>query len=344
MDSLLGVDAGATKTVALLTDLAGHPLGRGQGGPGNVHSVGEARAREAVRTAIAAAFVSAGRPQEQAAAMCIGAAGAGRRAEAEAWKVWCLEQVLASRVRVTSDAELVLAAALGNAWCDALALSALHLTRSQRSKGVVIIAGTGSVAFAQRTDGQRTRAGGWGYIIGDEGSAYDIACAALNAVLKAFDGRGPQTALAAVLLTACNVKQPPDLVGYVYGSGVDRHALARLAVHVSQAAKGGDAVAGAILDRAGDELAELAVAAARAAGLWGKVRCGFAGGVLIGSPQVRDRLVAQMAERGLVAEPKILVEEPAWGAIWIARSLAHPPGNDNIVSGLRRNPTKPANR
>jgi N-acetylglucosamine kinase-like BadF-type ATPase len=186
---------------------------------------------------------------------------------------------------------------------------------------VVAIAGTGSVAFAQCADGRRTRAGGWGYIVGDEGSAYDIACQALNAVLKAFDGRGPPTALTPALLAACGAAQPPDLVGYVYGSGVDRHALARLAVHVSRAADEGDVVAMAILDRAGDELAALAAAAARAAGLEGKVRCGLAGGVLIHAPRVRDRLVAQMAERGLVAEPQVLVEEPALGAIWIARSL-----------------------
>ena len=301
---LLGIDAGGTKTCALLADGQGHILGRGLSGPGNIHSVGRKAAQKAVLAAVQAAFTSAKMLQQPVAAMCIGAAGAGQRSETEAWEQWCREQRLAHRTLATNDAELVLAAAL------------------QDQEGIVVIGGTGSIAFAQSQNQERKRAGGWGYIIGDKGSAYDITCQALNAVLKEFDGRLPHTELTPVLLKACACQWPPDLIGYVYSSGVDRHQLSRLAVMVDRVAEKGDAVAGEILDHAGEELAELAIAAGHVAKLEGKVRCGVAGGVLIHSQRVRERFVTRLASRGLIAQPLILVSEPAQGAVHLASPLA----------------------
>lgn len=295
---VLGVDAGGTKTLALLA--ADEIAGRGLGGPGNLHAVGFEAASRAVAEAIQAALDAAGIDRSDVAALCIGAAGASRADEIEAWTAWCRTQGWARQIGVVSDAEIVIAAAL------------------DRTPGLVVIGGTGSIAFAQRADGQRFRAGGWGYLIDDRGGAYDIACRALRAVLRAFDGRGIETALTPALLAACGCAQPPDLVRYVYGSGVDRHRLAQLAQIVDGVAGAGDAVAQAILDRAAGDLAELAVAAGHSAGLQGHVRCGLAGGVLLNAGRVRRAWLARMQALGFDPDPLVLVAEPARGALVLA--------------------------
>ncbi len=302
-DYIIGVDAGGTKTCALLADADGGVIGRGFGGPGNVHSVGLASARQAILDAVHAAFDEAKLAPRRVAVLCIGAAGVDRPAEIEVWRAWCEQMQLARRAQIVNDAELVLTAALSG------------------QAGVVTIGGTGSIAFAQNKSGQRVRAGGWGYIIGDKGSAYDITCQALNAVLKEFDGRVAKTALTPAILSVCGCTRPPELVGYVYNSDIDRHKLAQLSIVVDRVAQAGDEVAGGILDRAGDELADLAVAACRSAGLQGPVRCGVAGGVLLRSDRVRGRFVMRMQARGVAPEPIVLVDEPAQGAVLIARAF-----------------------
>lgn len=302
---LLGVDAGGTKTLALLATAAGEVVGRGLAGPGNMHAVGfEAASRavaEAIRIAFdVAAFGAAGIDRPAVSALCIGAAGASRSHEIEAWTVWCRAQGWARQVRVVSDAEIAVAAALDNA------------------PGIVIIGGTGSIAFAQSTDGRRFRAGGWGYIIDDRGGAYDIACQALNAVMRAYDGRGIETALTPAILAACGCAQPPDLVRYVYAASITRQQLARLAQVVDHAAEAGDAAAQAILERAAGDLVELAVAAGHSADLQGSVRCGLAGGVLLHSEWVRRAWMVQMQTWGFDPDPLVLVDEPARGALLLA--------------------------
>lgn len=297
---VLGVDAGGTKTLALLATRSGQVVGRGQAGPGNLHAVGFAAASQAVREAVQVAWNAAGRPPLPVASLCLGAAGAARADEIAAWTAWGMSEGIARQVGVVCDADLVIAAAL------------------DRLPGIVVIGGTGSIAFAQDDRGARFRVGGWGYIIDDRGGAYDIARRALCAVLRAYDGRGPATALTDAVLSACGCAKPPDLVRYVYGEGVDRRRLAQLAVLVDRAAREGDPVACTILDRAGDELALLTVTAGRAAGMQGRVRCGLAGGVLLHSEAVRRRWAAQVRAGGLIPEPTVLVDEPAQGAVVLA--------------------------
>ncbi|MBN1935924.1 MAG: hypothetical protein JW934_14735 [Anaerolineae bacterium] len=302
-DYVLGIDAGGTKTLALLATLSNEIVGRGLAGPGNMHAVGFEAASRAVAEAIRSAVDSYCIEKLHISSLCIGAAGASRPDEIEAWTVWCRTQGLAQQIKVVSDAEIAVAAALDAA------------------PGIVVIGGTGSIAFAQSADGQRFRAGGWGYIIDDGGSAYDIACQALKAVLKAYDGRGIETALTTAILSACACALPPDLVRYVYGSGVARQQLARLASVVDRVAQSGDATAQAILDHAAGDLAGLAVAAGRAAGLSGRTRCGLAGGVLLRSDRVRQTWTAQMKTLGFDPDPLVLVDEPARGALLLAARL-----------------------
>jgi N-acetylmuramic acid 6-phosphate etherase len=180
----LGIDGGGTHTVALLAvrkpgaGPAGWALlGRGTTGPSNRQAVGTEQALEALDEAVSAAFLAAGVPRGPVAGACLGLAGADRPDDQAVLHEWADRVRLAGRVEVTSDAAILLAAGTPD------------------GSGLVLIAGTGSIAFGRTADGRRARAGGWGYLLGDEGSAYALVMSGLQAVARAADGRGPATAL-----------------------------------------------------------------------------------------------------------------------------------------------------
>jgi N-acetylmuramic acid 6-phosphate etherase len=146
---------------------------------------------------------------------------------------------LAQQTLVTHDAMAVLAAA------------------DPQAVGVALISGTGSIAFARNRRGATGRSGGWGHLIGDEGSGWAIARQALQAAAQAFDGRGPETALTEALLQALDVNGPAPLLQKVYQHQADRSVLARLTPVVQQVAADGDPVARRILETAAADLATM---------------------------------------------------------------------------------------
>jgi N-acetylglucosamine kinase-like BadF-type ATPase len=131
------------------------------------------------------------------------------------------------------------------------------------SPGVVIIAGTGSVAFGRNASGDESRAGGWGPTIGDEGSGFWIAREGLSAIVRAHDGRGFATGMTALLCEDYDMCSPDDLPRFVYATTTHTDDIARYGKLVIEAAQAGDEVARDILSRAGSELAECVLAVAR---------------------------------------------------------------------------------
>jgi N-acetylmuramic acid 6-phosphate etherase len=298
---LLGIDGGGSHTVALLADTNGTVLGRGEAGPSNVQAVGTDRGLAAINEAMAMAFAAAGRSREPAAAAWLGLAGADRPEEQRLIVDWARRAGLAEHVEVSGDARLLLAAGTPEGW------------------GVAVVAGTGSIAFGRAPDDRTSRSGGWGYVLGDEGSAYALSVAALHAVARAADGRGPATALTERFLAHLGLTQPSDLIGAVYRSGRDRAALAALAPLVLAAAEAGDSVADALVEEGAWELAEAVVAAARPLGLErGPLPVALTGGLLLESEGYRRRLLHALAELEVRAEPVTLVREPAEGAVRLA--------------------------
>src|SRR5262249_56991481 len=128
--------------------------------------------------------------------------------------------------------------------------------------GVVVIAGTGSVAFGRKEEGAEARAGGWGPIIGDEGSGYGIARAGLAAIMRAHDGRGPATKMTEILKERHDMK-PEDLPPFVYATTTQTDDIARFGKLVVEAAQDGDVTAAAILEQGGRELGAAILAVAR---------------------------------------------------------------------------------
>jgi N-acetylglucosamine kinase-like BadF-type ATPase len=239
MTYFLGVDGGQSGTTAVIGDETGCVLGRGEAGPCNHAGADEGRARmeSAVMGSVAAACGPAGLDASTVRfeAACFGMSGGPDGKEA----------ILSSflrviRLTVTTDAVIALAGATAT------------------GQGIVTIAGTGSIAFGRNAEGLTARAGGWGYIFGDEGGAFDIVRQALRAALRVEEGWGAQTGLRALLLEATGSRDANQALHRMYTPDWPRDRVATLAPLVDAAATAGDVVAKRILADAAANLAMLA--------------------------------------------------------------------------------------
>jgi N-acetylglucosamine kinase-like BadF-type ATPase len=186
--------------------------------------------------------------------------------------------------------------------------------------GLAIVAGTGSIAVGRAADGRRARAGGWGYLLGDEGSGYQITLAALQAMTQAADGCRPATALTEVVLQHLQLETPQALIQTVYRNDWDRARLASLAPLVFAAADVGDAIARDIVADAAQQLAQTGAAVVRQLGWQGAVPLALAGGCLLASVSYREQVVRHLQGLGLTFNPITPVLEPAIGSVRLARS------------------------
>jgi N-acetylglucosamine kinase-like BadF-type ATPase len=305
---LIGIDGGGSHTVAVVatTTRAGNGslewsvAGRGQAGPCNRHAVGTERALQALDLAVDAAFADADIARRPADAACMGLAGVDRPDDLAVVRDWTEQARLAGHVEITHDAALVLAAGTPEGW------------------GVAIVAGTGSIAFGRAPDGRCDRAGGWGYILGDEGSAYGIVIEALRAAARAADGRGADTVLLERFLQKMELRKPGDLVSTIHGGSWDRARLATLAPLVMEVAEI-DEVARSIVTGAGTALALAAATVARKLGLTErKLPLAVTGGVVLANAGYREGIVSALKTFGIDAEPVTPVTEPAEGALRLA--------------------------
>ena len=163
MELVIGIDGGGSKTQALVATLDGLVLGRGTAGASNYQGVGLLAAQAAIDQAIEAALADTGLPKVVVRSVCLGLAGVGRADDRAIFDDWVRKRLPGAAFRVANDAELVLAAGSEAGW------------------GLAVIAGTGSIAYGRNPAGVIARAGGWGPLLGDEGSGYAIGRAAFRA-------------------------------------------------------------------------------------------------------------------------------------------------------------------
>ncbi|GCE19272.1 BadF/BadG/BcrA/BcrD ATPase family protein [Dictyobacter kobayashii] len=227
----LGVDGGGSKTLAVLVNAQGEEVGRGLAGSSNYTGVGLESAVSNIYAAVQQAR-NVLDPHSPIAKAWLGISGLDRPADHAA--LIPLLKDLAATVYLTNDGELGL-----SVLPDAV--------------GVVLIAGTGSIALGRNARGLTGRAGGWGYLLGDEGSGYALGIQALQAAVRAADGRGPSTILLERILQFWQFQQPEELIGAVY-LNTDKAQIARLSTCVLQAERDGDALASAIVQNAITEL------------------------------------------------------------------------------------------
>jgi N-acetylglucosamine kinase-like BadF-type ATPase len=300
MRLLLGVDGGGSQTRALLADETGRVLGAGTAGPSNYQSVGFAAAAEALRVAIAEAWHSMGIPYEAPLeAACFGLAGIGRPDDRARFEAWAATSGIARRYAFVSDAELVLAAGAPEGW------------------GVALIAGTGSFCWGRATDGRTARVGGWGYLLGDEGSGYDLAVQALRLATQTADRRADAHSILHVVLEQYGLDSPDHLIAYVYSAERTRAEIASVSTPVLALAASGDRHAAALLERAAAELARMLQAMIEKLDLH-QAPIAMAGGLLGISAGLRASIVERV--RGELG-PISYVDDPARGALILARQL-----------------------
>ena len=245
MSCVLGIDGGGTKTVCVLMDDTGQVLGRGEAGASNYQSVGIEAAFLSIQSAIAQATQSTGSVKIEA--ICLGLAGVDRPADIQVAHnlvqqlqssqdlpiTWELQP---ANVVICNDALVALVGGLGD------------------TVGIVAIVGTGSIIYGRNIQGETKRVGGWGYILGDEGSAYNIAIQGMRSALRAYDGRSEATILQQRFIEHLNLRSIEDLIEVVYRRGWSVKDIAALAPIVDRAADEGDLIASNIINQAVNEL------------------------------------------------------------------------------------------
>jgi glucosamine kinase len=232
MPLLVGVDGGGTRTRVILADATGAVLARTEGGASALRPGHEAEAADVIQSLIAAVLEMAERSGTRPAVCVVGVAGAGQERPAQAlWSALASRRV-ADDVAVLADAVIALEDAFGD------------------NAGVLLVAGTGSVAFSRGPDGRLERCGGWGPAVGDEGSAAWLGRRAVGAVAASTDGREPETALAGALLT--ELEAMDEVIPWA--SRAVPADFAALAPVVMQVAAGGDLRANALVSFCVEEL------------------------------------------------------------------------------------------
>jgi glucosamine kinase len=270
---LIGADVGGTKT-AVAVSRDGKIVGRADG-PGAAVRPGRALASsstiaEVVRQALSSAGLLIGD------VLLVGAAGVGREPERDELRKALRGENVAASVVVTTDIEIALAAAFAD------------------GPGIVVSAGTGSVAVGRDRTGKRHRIGGYGWQMGDEGSGYAIGRASLGAVSRAVDGRSPKTALSDRLLKATRSDDYDELVRWA--AGASPAEVAALAPHVLAVAASGDPLAQGIADYAARELSQLAICLVPKMDITPPIPVAVTGGLLGADQPLRKTLLAKLAE------------------------------------------------
>jgi glucosamine kinase len=297
MRYVVGIDAGGTKTVGLLADETGRIVGEARGGGANLQTHGELGV-EKVFDEILEELTR----EKPASAVCLGIAGVDRPHDEGVIRGILRRLGHRENARVVNDAAIALVAG------------------APGRVGIVVLAGTGSIAYGSDRHGHIARSGGYGFLLADEGSGYWFGHQALRAVVRAADGRGPQTILAPILFEALEVSTVSELIPRVYEKGLPKHRIAALAGLVETARAKGDAVADGLVESAARELGLAAQAVARQLDFGAEAfPVVLAGGVFKACPPLADRLAAHLDLPG--GRPTPLTVDPARGAVTLALDL-----------------------
>ncbi len=294
---VVGIDAGGSKTRAFAVDREGAVVGRGAGGGANLLSSPDPAG--SIAAALAESLGSA-KPE----AVVLSCSGGDRPADREKGRA-ILTQLVGPSVRIDVTHDAIAALYAGNpAGC-----------------GVVLISGTGSIAFGRNDEGEERRAGGWGYLIGDEGSAVWLGLEGLRAAAHNADGRGAGTAITAHVLRELGVRSFMEVIPELYGRPHPAPAILAAVRAVGRAAAEADAIAVSIVQRGAHALARAASVVAAELRL-GDGPVYLAGGAFESLPSLERAVRGELLSMLPRATVEPVSEEPAMGAARLAMRLA----------------------
>jgi N-acetylglucosamine kinase-like BadF-type ATPase len=299
MDYIIGVDAGGTKTEAAAYNLEEQKIATGLSGPGNP-AVNPDRAKVNIKEAISQCILHVKAQGIEGMCRCIflGAAGI---------EVGENKKVLESYLREAFQCEVV-----------SLHDSELaHAAILKGKDGIIIIAGTGSVCYG-RYKGRTDKTGGWGHVLGDEGSGYWIALEALKRMTVEQDSGFMVSELSLKIIAHLEVRDVDGMKEFVHNAG--KNAIADVAVVVTELARDGNSIALDILDRAGFALALMTERLYKKMDIYGPIDIGLSGGILCNSEQVREQLCKYLEKN--LSEIRILAEDisPTKGACYLYKN------------------------
>ncbi len=302
---VLGIDGGGTKTTAILVARDG-TLGAGEtSGPSNLATMGVDHVARLLVDLVKKCCQKGSCVAQDLHAVGIGLAGAGRRADRAELRRQVIELSKNEgfpihELVVESDWRIALEAAFAG------------------GSGIVLIAGTGSIACAKAQDGSLHRTGGWGRVLGDEGSGFAIGRSGLGAVLRAYDGRGPLTMLSELALQHFSVSSIEELVGKIYREQAD---VATFVPKVFQAASKKDNVAQGILTHGAGELVDLVRVLMEKIQPKRKFPVALMGGLL-----EKDNVYSTMVKETITTTvSRVVVQKPQFPAVYGAAILAFRP-------------------
>ncbi|MEP0548707.1 MAG: BadF/BadG/BcrA/BcrD ATPase family protein [Rhodothermales bacterium] len=298
---VIGIDGGGTRTTVALADAHGELLRR-TGPPGLVDPRNPAASADVLVALIREARAEAG-VDGPAAALCAGLAGVGNAAEREVVRASLAAQDVARRVVVVGDGETALEGAFAG------------------GAGILVIAGTGSIAYGRSEDGHVERCGGWGMIVGDEGSAYGTGRAALVAALRAHDGRDPDSRLLPAVLDELGLRSPDEIPPWA--GRAEKTEIAALAPLVARVAAEGDDRAEQLVATTAQELARLVAALVERLGPWTNAPTVVYFGGMFRTPGFARRVddaIAQAVPGGV--RRREAAEDAVGGALRMAWALA----------------------
>lgn len=297
---IIGIDGGGTETVGILTTETGQRLAYVQSGPSNYHVVGAAKTQTVLKSLVEELCEKAGIRSTSSIHFCLGMAGLGRAEDRKIISRICDELGISENRILTHDAHIALVGG------------------TEKQQGVIVISGTGAIVYGINANGKEARASGWGYLLGDEGSGYDIAMKGLRAVARAADGRGRPTELTNRILNALELNAPGDLIGWVHAAS--RDAIAQVAKIVFDAARTTDGTAEQIVNAAAEELVCAAHSVIKQLKFVGAFDIVLSGGNLIHQTIFADKLRREFAK--IVPEASVLLpkHDPAYGAVLVAQA------------------------
>jgi N-acetylglucosamine kinase-like BadF-type ATPase len=299
MKHVIGIDAGGSKTLALLVDETATVVGRARARGANPRSAGPRQAAAALREAVTPLLQTA-----SPSAMCIGAAGVARESDRKFFEREL--RTLAgpdAAIVICNDAQIVLRAGI------------------QQRPAVAAIAGTGGLVYGEREDGSSERCGGYGALIGDAFGSAAVGLAAIAHAAAALDGIAPRGVLAEAVLGAVRATSVPQLVERVHAWPPDVGAIGALAPLVWDASEAGDPAAARIVRRACDELAKAVKTVAARVRNANRLTVVLSGGAFDALPALVDSARAGAAQTGPSTVRRLAVE-PAHGAALLALEAA----------------------
>ncbi len=287
MGYMIGVDGGATGTVAIVTDEDGTILSSATGPASNYYAVGHNDARDALRQVVTEVVQRAGRQLEDCQAAVFGLAGLNHPDDEEVFREMITPIGLGGKLVIENDIVI--------AWAGA----------TNCEPGVVMICGTGASAFGINQAGERHKALGWDFILGDQGSGYWIGLEGIRAAIKAWDGRLENTLLLDALTDHYQLKDPQDMLHVVHAEEFEKPDYARFAKRVSACAAQGDLIAKDILNRAGEELGQAACGIIKSLKMSNDTfKVGLIGGTWRAGPDLND----VFANRVYALAPNAIIE------------------------------------